>query len=89
MENNLTETERKTSGPDALPKSLADYSQEGATTSKGNTKVEDTKNENSNYEDHVFQYIHVPMPCQSHWQTTHKRAPPPPKANHFQDMKDT
>ena len=20
------------------------------------------------------------MPCQSHWQTTHKRAPPPPKA---------
>ena len=79
MENNLTETERKTSGPDALPKSLADYSQEGATTSKGNTKVEDTKNENSNYEDHVFQYIQVPMPCQSHWQTTHKRAPPPPR----------
>ena len=34
VENNLTETERKTSGPDALPKSLADYSQEGTTTSK-------------------------------------------------------
>ena len=47
VENNLAKTKRKTFGPNALPKSLADYSQEGATTSKGNTKIEIKKIQHS------------------------------------------
>ena len=77
---NLLETERKTSGPDALPKSLAN-SQEGATTSKGNTEVENTKRKQNKQKMFGLDAL------QKFWQTTHTIAPPPPSNTKVIDTK--